>query len=85
METEEGFNYEVAAYARITGGVELYLGSIDSIRRTLEESEKNPRIYRVCFSLPNGERLRFVRRDPTFWDKLFFWREAETEWVYQPI
>lgn len=85
MEAEENFNYEVAAYARISGGGELHLGRCNRIRDTLEEAEKNPRIYRVRFILWGGEMLVFSRRDPSFWDKLFFWREAETEWVYQPM
>jgi hypothetical protein len=56
-----------------------------TIREALDSAEKNTTIYKVSFMMLNGEMIRLIRKDPSFWDYLLFWREHETEWVYSPI
>lgn len=75
---DEDFDIQIKS----TGGqVQFYT----TIREAVKQAEKDPTIWKISFNIASGERIRLVRVEPTFWDRIFFWREKETEWVYSPI
>jgi hypothetical protein len=78
-ETDD-FTFEVCTSSDITG-----MCYFATMREALQTAEKNPTVWKVSFVLPNGELIRFIRVEPTFWDKVFFWCEKETEWLYSPF
>lgn len=56
-----------------------------TLKEAVQKADRDPTVWKISFSIASGERVRLLRREPTFWDRIFFWREAETEWVYSPI
>ncbi len=75
---DEDFDIQIKS----TGGqVHFYTTN----REAVKEAEKDPTIWKISFNIASGEHIRLVRVEPTIWDRIFFWREKETEWVYSPI
>lgn len=56
-----------------------------TIREAVEKADRDLTVWKISFAIASGERIRLVRVEPTIWDRIFFWREKETEWVYSPI